>query len=123
MLRILPLVLLVVGCENEPPYIRDLKYSPNAGLLGKESTISGSVAYSDVDNDISQTVVELFNPGGVPLISPRTPIENVGQGVIGNVQFTIKHTFDVTGTWRFNVFLIDLQEHQSNKLDGIIKVN
>jgi hypothetical protein len=116
-------LLLLLACQNEPPFIRDLKYTPNAGLVNMESTVSGSVAYTDVDNDISQSVVELITPGGMATLSPRTPIENVGQGVVGSVNFTIKFTPTVTGTWTFNVYLIDLQEHVSNKLEGIIKVN
>jgi len=111
------------GCENEPPFLRDLKYTPNAALKDVETSIGGSVAYTDVDNDISQWVVELFDPTGVVTVSPRTPIENVGQGVTGLVNFTIKFTPAVIGAWRFNVFIIDLADHQSNKLDGVIKVN
>ncbi len=124
MLRLLPLLVVLGGCENEPPFIRDLKYSPNAALVGKETSISGTITYTDVDNDISQSVVELINPKGMAQVSPRTPIENVGGGVVGSVGFTIEKWIpDQTGTWTFNVFLIDLADHQSNKLDGIIKVN
>lgn len=124
MTRWLPLwVVLLGGCDSPVPFIRDLKYSPNAALAAKEATISGTVAYTDPDNDISQSVLELVQPSGAGERFPRMPIESVGQGVVGSVAFTLKFTPDVGGTWRFNVLLIDLADHESNRLAGIIKVN
>src|SRR5689334_20293333 len=66
--RLLPLLglvaagPLVAGCGPEPPSIRMLMYSPNAGFVGQELKVSGSVAYTDPDNDISQTVIEVADP-------------------------------------------------------------
>lgn len=116
-------IVLWAGCGPEPPFIRELKYSPNAALLNLETTISGMVAYTDQDNDISQSIIELSDPSGVTTTSPRLPIDNAGMGVVGMVNFTIKFTPNVTGTWTFKISLIDLSERYSNKLSGIIKVN
>jgi hypothetical protein len=116
-------LLLLAACGPQPPYLRDLKYTPNAALVNVEATISGMVAYSDPDNDISQTVLELYPPTGMPIISPRLPIENVGQGVVGNVTFNLKFTPMMPGVWKFNIFIIDLQDQESNRLEGIVKVN
>jgi hypothetical protein len=122
MLRALILLPLLGGCLSEP-LIRDLKYTPNAGLVGTESTITGSVTYTKANDEVSQSVVILYPPNGAPVVSPRTPIENVGQGVVGMVNFTLKFTPTAAGSYRFEVFIVDLGDHESNKLEGIIKVN
>jgi hypothetical protein len=126
MRRALVSFVLVVlsGCGPEAPQIRDLKYSPNAGLVGEQTTISGTIQYTDPDNDISQSVVELYAPNGM-LISttPPTPIQNVGQGPIGSVGFSIERwTPEVEGIHRFNIYIIDLRGAPSNKLQGILRV-
>lgn len=118
------LALATGACGPSAPEIRDLKYSPNAALVGEATTISGTVAYTDPDNDISQSVVELYAPNGM-LISttPPTPIQNVGQGPIGMVGWSIERwTPDVDGIHRFYIYIIDLAGRPSNKLQGILRV-
>jgi len=127
-LRLLPLILLSIGlgaCGPEPPSIRDLKYSPNAALVGMQTTISGTVAYTDNNNDISQSVVELYAPNGALIsMTPPTPIMNVGMGVVGMVNFDITMwTPDTAGIHHFQIYIIDLTGAPSNKLQGVIRVN
>jgi|GEM_PF-3437511 len=116
---------LLAGCGPEPPSIRDLKYSPNAALVGMQTTISGSIAYTDNNNDISQSVVELYAPNGSLIsMTPPTPIMNVGMGVVGTVSFDITMwTPDTVGIHHFQIYINDLTGAQSNKLQGVIRVN
>ena len=116
-------VLLAAGCSDDPPEIRMLSYSPNAGLVGAMTNISGTVAYTDSDGDISQTQVELIDPAGSSTISSPIPISDVTQGPIGSVAFTIMFTPAIDGNFHFNVWIIDLQGRSSNKLAGFIRVS
>lgn len=114
----------LAGCGPEAPQIRDLRYSPNAALVGQQTTISGTVQYTDPDNDISQSVVELYGPDG-KLISatPPTPIQNVGQGPLGMVGWSIdRWTPEVPGNHTFIVYIIDLTGRPSNRLQGLLRV-
>ena len=117
--------LLLAACGPSPPYIQNLAYSPNAALVGVQESITGSVSYSDPDNDISQTVLTLYDPSNsVVLMTPPTPIQNVGQGVVGMVPFSIDMwTPAVAGPHRFELYIIDLAGHPSNILSGPIRVN
>ena len=118
-------VALLSACGPSTPFIQNLAYSPNAGLIGVQESISGSASYSDQDNDISQTVLTLYDPTGTVItMTPPTPISDVGQGVVGTVPFTIDNwTPTVAGVHRFELYIIDLQGHPSNILSGPIRVN
>jgi hypothetical protein len=116
-------VLLVAGCSDDPPEIRQLMYTPNAGLVGTMATINGTVAFTDSDGDISQSQLELFDPTGAGALTSPMPIMNVNQGPIGSVDFSIMFTPDQDGNWHFDVWIIDLLGRPSNKLTGTIRVS
>jgi hypothetical protein len=116
-------VLLLAGCSDDPPEIRQLMYSPNAGLVGTMSAISGTVNFTDSDGDISQSQVELIDPLGASGTSSPEPITNVNQGPIGMVSFSIMFTPAVAGNFHFNIWIIDLQGRSSNRLSGTIRVS
>jgi len=116
-------VLLLAGCSDDPPEIRNLKYSPNAAITGVMASISGGVNYTDSDGDISQTQLELIDPSGASIVSSPTPIQDVTQGALGNVAFTLTFTPPVEGIYHFNIWIIDLLGRQSNKIFGVIRVS
>jgi hypothetical protein len=116
-------LLLLAGCSDDPPEIRQLMYSPNAGLVGAMSAINGTVAFTDSDGDISQSQVELIDPAGASGTSSPQPIMNVNQGPIGSVDFSIMFTPLLEGNYHFNVWIIDLQGRSSNRLSGVIRVS
>ncbi len=120
---LLALLPLASGCADDPPSIRNLQYSPNAAIVGMPSTINGMVDYTDQDNDISQSQIELLTPENVSTVSSPTPIMNVGMGVVGMVNYTLMFTPDEPGNWHFNVWIIDLQGRASNKLNGLLRVS
>jgi hypothetical protein len=124
-MRGVAVALLLAACGPSTPYIYNLTYSPNAGLVGVQTTISGSVSYGDQDNNISQTVVTLYDPTNTVIsVTPPTPIQNVGQGVTGMVPFSIDmFTPTIAGQHRFEIYILDLNAHPSNILSGPIVVN
>jgi hypothetical protein len=111
------------ACGDSVPEIRNLKYSPNAALVGEDSTITGTVDYTDSGNDVSQTIFQLIDANGKVTTSPPEPIMNAGAGVIGTVNFSIKFTPTIAGNWGFNIWLVDLRSFRSNILQGIIRVS
>jgi hypothetical protein len=123
MRTLIVLLALAAGCGDEPPSIRNLKYAPNAAVLGTMAQITGSVDYTDQDNDISQSQVELIAPSGAVTTASPSPIPNTGEGVVGTVSFTIMFTPMEEGVWHFNVWILDLQGRPSNRLNGPIRVS
>jgi hypothetical protein len=115
----------VAACGPEPPQIRDLLYSPNAGLVSVSTSITGSVAYSDPDNDVSQYVAVVKSPSGDTLYqSPPLPITSVGQGPLGEVQFEAGPLVPrVSGVHLLQVWVVDLLGQQSNVLEGPFRVS
>ena len=112
-----------VGCSDDPPTIRMLQYTPNAALTGTAASINGMMNYVDQDGDISQSQVNLVSPSGLATLSSPDPIQNVTQGPLGMVSFTISFTPGEPGNWHFDVWIIDLLGRASNKLGGTIRVS
>ena len=115
--------MLASGCSDDPPTIRMLKYSPNAAVQGMMATISGTVDYTDSDGDISEGQYDLLAPSGALQTSSMTPLMDVTQGALGNVDFSIVFTPDEVGLYYFDVWIIDLKGRESNHLRGPIRVS
>src|SRR4029453_7672773 len=98
-----------------------LEYTPNAGFVGQDNTIMGSVLYSDADQDVSQGVFEVSDPRGMLVFrSPPEPVMGTG-GITGTANFTLRLApTDVTqlGIYHFTVWVVDLAAHESNHLEG-----
>lgn len=118
------LALLFGGCGPEPPSIRMLAYTPNAGFVAPDETmINGSFLYSDPDQDVSQWVAELSDPNNnLVARTPPTPGQSVSQGITGTANFTLTFTAGTTGLYHFSVWLVDLAGHESNHLSGEIRI-
>jgi hypothetical protein len=115
--------LALAGCSDDPPSIRMLVYSPNAASQGVMASISGTVNYSDPDGDISQSQFDLVAPSGMAQTSSLVPISDVTQGPLGMVDFTINFTPMEVGLYHFDVWIVDLQGRESNRLQGPIRVS
>jgi hypothetical protein len=126
-MRALVLLGLLAGCSDlNPPAIRMLEYTPNAGFVGLDTMINGTFLYSDPDQNISQWVVELSDPNG-NLVgrSPPNPVSGTTQGITGTVDFMMTlgaATTTLTGIYHFSVWLVDLTALESNHLQGQIRI-
>jgi hypothetical protein len=87
------------------------------------ASISGTVNYSDPDGDISQSQFDLVAPSGMAQTSSLVPISDVTQGPLGMVDFTINFTPMEVGLYHFDVWIVDLQGRESNRLQGPIRVS
>jgi hypothetical protein len=126
LLGLLCAVLLVAGCSDDPPYIHDMTYTPNAGFINTDMTVTGQFQATDDDMDISQMVWELISPSQTLVArSPANPVMSMGTGVVGPVTFTlpIDHTLlSTAGIYQFNLWLIDLKGRKSNSLSGLLRI-
>ncbi len=122
--RLFALALFLCGCGDDPPFIRMITYSPNAGFVGQKMTVSGMFLYSDQDNDVSQWVIEVIDPNEMlELRSPPTPVMNASAGVTGNIDFTFDLVPNLHGTHKFNTWVIDLKGRESNHLeDNLLRI-
>jgi hypothetical protein len=122
MLRVFLVAALLAGCGDDPPTIRNLKYSPNAANVGVMETINIMVDYADSDDDISQIAFDLIAPSGTTQYSPMLPIQDPNQGAVGNVPSSIDGFAPAeVGDYFFDVWIIDLKGRFSNKLRGQIR--
>jgi hypothetical protein len=121
-LCVVVLALCAGGCGDDPPLISNLTYSPNAGFVGSATNINVGFDYSDEDNDISQSVVQIVDPSGMMTTGPMTPIPNTFAGVTGQVSVSLQFTPTATGIWSFSVWIIDLKGRESNHLGGIVRI-
>jgi hypothetical protein len=119
---VLAVLALVAGCDNGVPTIRNLKYSPNAANPGQMETISGTVDYTDSENDVSQGFTEIVDPDGNATTLGPDPIMNAGAGAIGMVNFSFPFTPPSPGFYFFYVWVVDLPGNSSNRLRGVIRV-
>jgi hypothetical protein len=118
--------VLVAGCSDDPPFIQMMTYTPNAGFINTDLTVSGTFNATDDDQDVSQWVYELISPSQTLLYrSPATPVTSMGTGVVGPVTFTmmIDHSYLPTaGVYQFNLWLIDIEGRKSNSLNGLLRI-
>lgn len=122
--RLLLLTSLVAGCGPEAPYIYELTYSPNAAFTLEEATITGAFKYSDPDRDVSQGIYEVISPSNQLILrSPPTPLMGTGSATIGTVNFTITFTPEVEGLHIIQLWIRDLYERPSNKLQGLVRAS
>ena len=126
-MRALVLLGLLAGCsDRNPPSIRMLAYTPNAGFVGEETMINGTFLYSDPDQDIAQWVVELSDPNGQLVTrTPPNPVDGASQGITGTVNFMMTlgaDTTTLTGIYHFTVWLVDLTALESNHLQGEVRI-
>lgn len=110
---------------GSPPAISALQYSPSyvlQGITGSTSIISGSVAVTDPDGDVTKILIQ----GNDIQSGASAPIVSDVSSTKGQVSFTGRanstiHS-DNAGTYNFTVSAIDSGGRASNKLNGIITI-
>lgn len=130
---IVVLVLLVIGCSGggsssknpvDPgtaPGISNLTYSPKSANIGEGGgAISANIEVDFIDIDGDITVARLTSSNGGDLTIPITGIEGVTVGsIIISMTATTTEAINIT----FQVWLIDSNGNESNKLSGAFTVS
>ena len=121
-------VLFVVACGGddavegedggEPPRISGLTYDPATIPVGSPTTITGTLTFEDPDGDVARFGLAVTPPGGESQELPKVDIANA-QGVKRSptqVAFFVQP--QVPGPHEFEVYVVDAEGHESNRLAG-----
>lgn len=118
-------LLALCGCGDEnafgtPPSISDLSFSPETITAGEQTQVTGQFTFHDPDGDVAFMAVEL-RPAGAPAQRiADTPVSGSGGMVDGQVPFTLLIQAAAAGQVDFGVWLIDVNENESNELTGTL---
>jgi len=117
--------LLVLGCGDsggDPPTITALTYSPDAIPAAQQSAIHGTLQFEDPDADLTQLGAAVTLPDGTVQDLPLTGLKGYAGQATGQVTLTLAIVPPVAGTYGFEVWVIDAEDHASNRLQGTLHV-
>jgi hypothetical protein len=116
--------LLLTACTDDgtPPEISALTYTPDTVTVGVASTVTGSIAFDDVDGDLSRLNVELIGPDSQLHSIPSANITALGDLKTGTLPFQMVFGPPTAGDYTFNIWISDDAGNDSNKLDGLLTV-
>ena len=101
-----------------------LTYTPNSGFVGEDNMFQGSFNYSDDDQDVAQSVIELSDPKGQLVVrSDPEPVMG-GNQITGSADFMLmldKSLITQIGLYHFSVWVVDLFGRESNHLAGELR--
>jgi len=101
------------------PTISSLSFTPSSILQnsgGGLVDISGQINFSDPDGDIKTLVIVGLSRLDIPISIASGTTSGVVQAVVNNNDTTVK------GTFSFEVWIIDHQGNESNRLQGQVQV-
>jgi hypothetical protein len=109
-------MLTACAGESEPPVVANLTMMPQTIPVGVQSTVTGTMSFTDGDGDVDQIAAAITLPG-----SPRTeldpvPVQTMGGDTEGTVNYGFVITPPIAGTYVIELWLIDDDDHVSNTL-------
>jgi hypothetical protein len=105
--------------DSSAPTISNLTFSPSSLSVGQQTTVSGTLAFSDPDGDLDQIGVEVTLPDQTKQTVPMTNVQNVGAMTEGTLSWAVIITPPAAGTYRLSLWITDAVEHESNHLDAV----
>ena len=113
--------LSLVACASDDttaPTISNLTFSPTALPVGQQTTVSGTVAFSDPDGDLDQLGVEVTLPDQTKQALPMTDLQNVGTMTDGSIAWALIIVPPTGGTYHMSLWITDRDGHTSNHLEA-----
>jgi hypothetical protein len=113
--------LSLVACASDDttaPTISNLTFSPTALPVGQQTTVSGTVAFSDPDGDLDQLGVEVTLPDQTKQALPMTDLQNIGTMTDGSIAWALIIVPPTGGTYRMSLWITDADGHASNRLEA-----
>jgi hypothetical protein len=116
------LCLALAACASDDdtaaPMISNLTASPNSLPVGQQTTVSGTVMFSDPDGDLDQLGVEVTLPDQSKQALPMTDLQNVGTMTDGSIAWALIIAPPSAGTYRMALWITDADGHDSNRLEA-----
>jgi hypothetical protein len=113
-----------VGCvadEGTPPEISSLSYSPETTGVGQTATISGTIEFVDDDGDLELLGLTAIDPGGLQSDLPMSQIQGVAGTTEGTIGIQVFLVTSMVGTYQFEIFVVDAEGNESNRLAGTLE--
>ncbi len=113
--------LALVACTSDDgtaPTISNLTFAPAALPVGQQTTVSGTLAFSDPDGDLDQLGVEVTLPDQSKQTLPMTDLQNVGTMTDGSVAWALIIAPPTAGAYRMSLWITDADGHASNHLEA-----
>ena len=104
--------------DNAAPTISNLTYAPNTMTVGVQTTISGSLDFSDPDGNLDQLAVEVTLPDQSKQMLPMTDLQNVGTMTEGTIAWALIVVPPSAGRYDMKIWITDVEGDPSNQLSG-----
>lgn len=120
-LVVFTLTLTACGSDDgSPPAIASLTYSPMTVPRAQQSTVTGSITFTDKDGDAAQLGIDVTLPDATSQELPLTDLQNVGEMTSGTIAFSVILTPPLAGAYQFELFIVDDSDNESNRLMGTL---
>jgi hypothetical protein len=106
--------------EGVAPEISNLTFTPTTITVGTQSTVTGSIQFTDADSDQSQIGIEVELPDQTRQSIPKTDLQGVDGQSEGTIAWAVLINPPFAGTYRFFLFITDAEDHESNRLEGML---
>jgi hypothetical protein len=114
----LALVARASDDDTTAPMISNLTFSPAALTVGQQTTVSGTIAFTDPDGDLDQLGAELTLPDQSKQTLPLTDLQNVGTMTDGSIAWALIVVLPAAGAYHLELWITDLDGHASNRLEA-----
>jgi hypothetical protein len=113
--------LSLIACADDDttaPTISNLTASPATLPVGTQTTVSGTVTFSDPDGDLEQLGVEVTLPDQSKQTLPMTNLQNVGTMTDGTIAWALIVVPPAAGPYKMSLWITDADGHTSNHLEA-----
>jgi hypothetical protein len=117
------LCALLAACtsdDSSAPTISNLTLSPSSLPVGQQTTVGGTITFSDPDGDLDQLGVEVTLPDQSKQTLPMTDVQNVGTMTEGTLSWALIIAPPSAGTYHMSLWITDADAHESNHLDATV---
>jgi hypothetical protein len=119
-------LLFATACASDdgtPPAITGLTYSPMTATHGVVVTVTGSFTFDDDDGDLADLHGELTLPDQTKQSLPKADIRALGDMKTGTLGFQLQALPPTVGSYKFQLWVTDDADNESNRLDGTLTAN
>jgi len=108
------------GQSGTAPVISDLAYSPDKAAVGTQTTINGTIKFTDAEGDVDKIGIELKLPDGTTQTLPSSAVQGAAGIKAGQAAFIIVLMPPTAGQYTFEIWLADTAGNASNRLSGTV---